>query len=446
MGADANVHLYEIKGRCGRALLRKDTLRYIGLTKPVPLFPPPALPVNLPADQYFALIAPACVILLGGVLLACWWVQRNQTRARFLLWMAAGYVLPALALGAQSLMTNAQLGRWSLATAVLYLAGAWGLAQGMALRCGQAHINRWVGGLAVVGTLAVLYYFSYVDDDLWARVQWLNVGVGVLQFLPTHSLLRGQRARDRLETALRWTYFFFASYTLLRPLGVWLVVPVEHVGELTRSGYWLLTLAGTLLFTLWFSLVLLACVVRDVFTTLREERNRDPLTRLLNRRAFMEAAEGVLNDRRVAPWAVVAGDIDHFKRVNDSWGHACGDQVLQSVSQVMLQQVRAGDLVSRFGGEEFVLLLQRASLDDAEGVVERIRQQMASPQGPCLPNGQQVTVSFGIAPVHSLLHLTKALSRADALLYEAKQAGRNRVHVDRLLPPSVLNDFQALKR
>ena len=334
--------------------------------------------MNLPADQYFALIAPACVILLGGVLVACWWVQRSLANARFLLWMAAGYVLPSLALGAQSLMTNAQLGQWSLATAVLYLAGAWSLSQGMAQRYGQAHINRWLGGVTVAGTLAVLYYFAHVYDDLWARVQWLNVGVGVLQFLATRSLLRAPPARDRLEAALRWTYLLFASYTLLRPLMVWLVVPTGDVGQLTRSGYWLLTLAGTLLFTLWFSLVLLACAVRDVFTTLREERNRDPLTRLLNRRAFMESAEDVLNDRRVAPWAVVVGDIDHFKRVNDSWGHACGDQVLQSVSQVLLQQVRAGDLVSRFGGEEFVLLLQRASLSDAESVVQRIRQQLAS--------------------------------------------------------------------
>ena len=333
--------------------------------------------MNFAADPYFALIAPACVVLLGGVLIACWWVQRSVASSQFLLWMAAGYVLPALALGAQSLMSNAQLGRWALVTAVLYLVGSWCLAQGMVQRYGQTHINRWLGGLVVGATLALVYYFSRTYDDLWARVQWLNMGVGLLQFLATRSLLQAPAARDRLEATLRWTYVAFASYSLARALLVWLVAPGQDVAPITRSGYWLMTLAGTLLFTLWFSLVLLSCAVRDVFTTLREERNRDPLTRLLNRRAFMEAAEGVLNDRRVAPWAVVAGDIDHFKRVNDSWGHACGDQVLQSVSQVLLQQVRAGDLVSRFGGEEFGLLLQRASLEDAESVVQRIRLQLA---------------------------------------------------------------------
>jgi diguanylate cyclase (GGDEF)-like protein len=77
-----------------------------------------------------------------------------------------------------------------------------------------------------------------------------------------------------------------------------------------------------------------------------------------------------------------------------------------------------------------VLLLQRASLLDAESVVQRVRQQLDSSDVPGLPNGRRVTVSFGIAPVQSLEHLSKALSRADALLYEAKQAGRNRVRVD----------------
>jgi diguanylate cyclase (GGDEF)-like protein len=200
--------------------------------------------------------------------------------------------------------------------------------------------------------------------------------------------------------------------------------------DIPRSGYWLITLAGTLLFALWFTMLVVACTVRDVFAQLHEERSRDPLTRLLNRRAFMETAEGVLRDRRSGPWAVVVGDIDHFKQVNDNWGHACGDRVLQQISLVLQQQVRQGDLVARFGGEEFVLLLQRASLLDAESVVQRVRQQLDSADVPGLPNGRRVTVSFGIAPVQSLEHLSKALSRADALLYEAKQAGRNRVRVD----------------
>ena len=203
----------------------------------------------------------------------------------------------------------------------------------------------------------------------------------------------------------------------------------EEVEQLTRSGYWLLTLAGTLLFTLWFSLVLLSCAVRDVFTTLREERNRDPLTRLLNRRAFMEAAEAMLTDRRTGPWAVVAADIDHFKQVNDRWGHGCGDQVLQTVSQVLVQQVRAGDAVARFGGEEFVVLLQRVNLVAAEHVAQRVGLELRRTEMACMPKGDTVSLSFGIAPVPDLPGLAAALSHADELLYAAKQAGRDRICV-----------------
>jgi diguanylate cyclase (GGDEF)-like protein len=174
--------------------------------------------------------------------------------------------------------------------------------------------------------------------------------------------------------------------------------------------------------------MLLACTVRDVFTALREERNHDSLTNLLNRRAFQEAAELRLADPHMAPISVLIGDIDHFKRINDSWGHDCGDRVLQAVAQTLQQHVRNDDLVSRFGGEEFVLLLMRTTPQEAERVAQRIRAQLSA-DGYVLAAGQRVTISFGIAPVAANTALTDALTRADGLLYAAKQAGRDRVHV-----------------
>ncbi|CAM4169613.1 GGDEF domain-containing protein [Comamonas aquatilis] len=385
--------------------------------------------VNLPADPYFALLAPACVFLLGMVLFACWWLQRRQGKAQYLLWMAAGYVLPAMAVALQSLMNNAQLAQWALLTGVLYLGGAWGIAQGMTLRTTGMPQPWWVGASVGLFCLVSLYYYSRIDEQLWMRVQLLCISLGLMQLLTLRSVLCAVSARDRLESMLRWTYVAFAVYALLRALVVLLIASHQDIETLTRSGYWLITLAGALLFSMWFSLVLLACSVRDMLFTLREERNRDSLTALLNRRAFMESAQTLMADRLSAPWAVVVGDIDHFKRVNDSWGHACGDRVLQNIAHVLVKQVREGDLVARFGGEEFVLLLACVNLQEAQTIVQRIRSDLhANPI--VVPDARmRVTVSFGITEVLDLPDLANALHRADLLLYGAKQAGRDCIHV-----------------
>lgn len=379
--------------------------------------------VSLDTDRLYVLIAPLSILLLSCTLAVCWLVQRRQ---RYLLWIAGGYALVSLALAWQSLAPREELHHWAVFTGAMYLFGTWCFARCMAGRYGVS-AHPLLGLLIGAVVLAALYYYSRVQVDLWVRVHWLNTGLGLLQMLPAPAMLRRRPPQDWLERMLYWSYVVFASYTAARPLLV-LALGSTDLNEIARSTYWLVTLVSTLSFALLFTLMLLACTVRDVFTALREERNHDSLTNLLNRRAFQEAAELRLADPHMAPISVLIGDIDHFKRINDSWGHDCGDRVLQAVAQTLQQHVRNDDLVSRFGGEEFVLLLMRTTPQEAELVAQRIRAQLSA-DGYVLAAGQRVTISFGIAPVAANTALTDALTRADGLLYAAKQAGRDRVHV-----------------
>nr|WP_237426651.1 MULTISPECIES: GGDEF domain-containing protein [Delftia] len=362
-------------------------------------------------------------MLLSCTLAVCWLVQRRQ---RYLLWIAGGYALVSLALAWQSIAPREQLHHWAVYTGAMYLFGTWCFARCMAGRYGVS-AHPVLGLLIGAVVLAALYYYSRIQVDLWVRVHWLNTGLGLLQLLPAPAMLRRRPPQDWLERMLYWSYVVFAGYTAARPLLV-LALGSTDLNEIARSTYWLVTLVSTLSFALLFTLMLLACTVRDVFTALRQERNHDSLTNLLNRRAFQEAAELRLADSHMAPVSVLIGDIDHFKRINDSWGHDCGDRVLQAVARTLQQHVRSDDLVSRFGGEEFVLLLMRTTPEEAERVAERIRAQLSA-DGYVLAAGQRITISFGIAPVAANTALTDALTRADALLYSAKQAGRDRVHV-----------------
>ena len=131
-------------------------------------------------------------------------------------------------------------------------------------------------------------------------------------------------------------------------------------------------------------------------------------------------------------------DIDHFKRVNDTWGHAAGDVVLQELAQRIESQVRASDVAARYGGEEFVVLLPRTDVASASKLAERIRAAVAA-EPVALPNGETVTItaSIGIAEVspgvddEDLKTLGDSLiARADVALYAAKSAGRDQVVVE----------------
>jgi len=162
----------------------------------------------------------------------------------------------------------------------------------------------------------------------------------------------------------------------------------------------------------------------------------DPLTGLANRRSFdLELRAMAARTSRSSPAHLVMADIDHFKRVNDTHGHAIGDEVLRIVGEVLLANVRRDTLVARLGGDEFGLLLPRASPHYATGIASRLRQLLAS--RPLVVRGlpeasERITLSIGVAGWQAGESMAEWCARADAALYEAKRRGRNRISIARL--------------
>jgi diguanylate cyclase (GGDEF)-like protein len=164
---------------------------------------------------------------------------------------------------------------------------------------------------------------------------------------------------------------------------------------------------------------------------LRQQSIRDPLTRVFNRRYMQETLDRELARaaRTQRPVGIVILDIDHFKRVNDTYGHQAGDTVLQDLGQLLLANLRTCDVASRYGGEEFVVVMPDASPEDARVRAETLREKAKALQwrhegAPPLT----ITISAGVAAFPADGKTGHVLLRsADAALYRAKEEGRDRV-------------------
>lgn len=156
----------------------------------------------------------------------------------------------------------------------------------------------------------------------------------------------------------------------------------------------------------------------------------DPLTGLNNRRAFYDLSRQIWNIalRHRHGLCVILLDLDRFKRVNDEHGHACGDQVLKATADVLKSGIRQADVMARWGGEEFIILLPDIALAEATALAERLRAAVEAARPTCQGRPVPVSASFGVAEMEPCLQSLDALiSRADQQLYRAKRQGRNRV-------------------
>ncbi|WP_404374561.1 diguanylate cyclase [Vreelandella aquamarina] len=165
---------------------------------------------------------------------------------------------------------------------------------------------------------------------------------------------------------------------------------------------------------------------------LRRVAERDALTSLNNRGHFMKLADELLqcSQAKQLPFSLFMIDVDHFKHINDTWGHSSGDWVLAKVAEVCTQSLRPTDVIGRFGGEEFVVALPNTHLNDAQIIAERLKRKVAEQPLKEEMGSLRLSVTIGVAATNTKEDdLESLISRADQVLYVGKRSGRNRVVV-----------------
>lgn len=316
----------------------------------------------------------------------------------------------------------------SVAAANAFLAYSWSLQMSALLEFHKRPTPRWLLYGPVM--IAFLSFFIYLREP---REQLIMSGLsfGLLQFITAAALLHFRLAAEQRTRWLLAGSFFVLSFGLLW-LGftAWFEpeVILPTTGTSLTPGPALLTFyAVTIASSFAFILMHKERADRETY----ELATTDPLTGVYNRRTFKELAEPNLSRSRRAhaPVSLLMLDLDHFKRINDTYGHLAGDDVLKSFATLVRNCLRKEDLLARYGGEEFVVLLPGSSQAAAAALAERIREQVAAL--PMEANGHRarVTVSIGSASEKgdTLPSLEAMLGRADEALYQAKREGRNRV-------------------
>lgn len=172
------------------------------------------------------------------------------------------------------------------------------------------------------------------------------------------------------------------------------------------------------------TLFVLVLMFKGIVNNLEEDSTYDTLTRAFNRRYFEFALTQEVSrvNRKKGVFSIIIMDIDHFKKINDTYGHIAGDRVLREISVLIMETIRKADVFARVGGEEFVCILPDTSSEAALLTAERLRKLIESKELKELP---KVTMSFGVTEYHSEESSEELLKRVDLALYEAKEKGRN---------------------
>jgi diguanylate cyclase (GGDEF)-like protein len=289
--------------------------------------------------------------------------------------------------------------------------------------------------------MLLLFVFVYISRR--TRTAGIFIALGFISAALMATLLLGVGNVYWAFPALMVAYFMLDTRQATILAGgfagcflaiVWDELPAVNLIKIS------LTLVVTVLLAHAFSLT-----NRRQMEALRRMANVDPLTGAGNRRAQnlkLDAAHAIFR-RNSSPASVLIFDIDHFKKINDAYGHITGDQVLVDLCELLRRSTRATESLYRYGGEEFVLVAEQTAVDTAVNLAEKLRARIAH---DVFASGIQLTVSIGVAELQRGESREAWLGRADAALYRAKGRGRNQVIVAEPPAPATLLRMPVVER
>ncbi|WP_058021294.1 GGDEF domain-containing protein [Pseudohongiella spirulinae] len=345
---------------------------------------------------------------------------RNQPKLNYSLSAALGFLLSAAGFIVQDILPAWPYELHRIASNFGFLAGVCAF---MAAPLQRRHIPIPVRSiiLLIIATMTALFWFLTIQPNLAARIAIMSVSLVVPVAVTLILLLRvsDQRYSDRLILGVVW---FTLLLSMLRPVVAFLLPQsFGNYTALEQSTYWGMVHFSYVMMSVTLAIVLFVAIALDLIDELHHQATTDSLSGLLNRRGFESAANSALtvsNPKRQFK-ALMIADLDHFKSINDSFGHAAGDQVIKSIARHI--QVIAGDtaICGRIGGEEFAILLPDHDETMAADIAESIRRDFDS----------LTTISIGLVISEQPATLSSLLGVADKALYAAKKNGRNQVFI-----------------
>ncbi|MER9856506.1 MULTISPECIES: GGDEF domain-containing protein [unclassified Mesorhizobium] len=286
--------------------------------------------------------------------------------------------------------------------------------------------------LFLLATTIAVYFVQDLPRQSLIRIMAYQLPYAVMQFVGLAIVWSSRQKLARLDrilmAVLAASGLQFASKPFIaHALGGWGANPQAYL----QSNYALVSQSLGTVFALALALLMLAILVRDVLAEVTSKSETDTLSRLLNRGGFTRHAElAVLGAmRQGVPVALVIADLDHFKSVNDSFGHASGDRVIEIFAGFLREAAAAHHVAGRIGGEEFAIILPGTNLAAARLFAEGTRSAFGGLPIDGLPADNRCTASFGVAELHPNEDFADLMRRADQALYQAKNAGRDCVRV-----------------